>query len=180
MDSLATFFVSLMYGFDHIPDFLIDRTGTQYKLICKKDIIDILRAKNRSRQKLLRKMYSSSSISSTPGGGTNTTPSTTVTVDEGSRQHAEEQQDDDDSYSDNDNEDANDDNDDVFNSDISSAVNNQNNDNSEQQQGYIEIHVQSDFNEVNLNQVDDDTSIRQLLVKFYRFLISNVTIFNYF
>jgi len=44
-DTLANLFVSLMYGSNQIPDFLIDRTGTQYKLIGKQDIIDILRAK---------------------------------------------------------------------------------------------------------------------------------------
>jgi hypothetical protein len=39
------------------------------------------------------------------------------------------------------------------------------------------------FNQVdgiNLNQVDDETSIRQLLVNFYRFIISNSTIFIFF
>ena len=79
MDTLATLFLSLMYGSEIIPDFLINRTGFQYKLISKKDIMDIFRAKNKSRRKLYRKFASSSSSSSnlpsTPGGGGTTTTS---------------------------------------------------------------------------------------------------------
>jgi hypothetical protein len=175
MDNLATFFVSLMYGSENIPDFLIDRTGTQYKLIDKKDIIDILRAKNKSRRKLHRKYTSSSSdIPSTPAGGggsTNTaTPSTTVTaVDERNRQRADEEQ-----YDDEDSEDDDEDSEDDNDIDDDDGIHKLNNASSEQQQeGFITLQVQSDLNDnsINLAEVPDDTPLGQLLVNFKRFTI---------
>jgi len=183
-----------MYGSDHIPDFLIDRTGTQYKLIGKKDIIDILRAKNKSRRKLNRKYASSSDIPSTPaGGGTNTPTPSTVTVDERNRPHADEDQYGDDSdYGNNSNdedaeeeeeeeEEKEDANNDIDYLDIALEEVVQNTENSAlQQQSYITLHVQSDSNDssINLDQVHDDTSIRELLVNFKQFFISNL--FNNF
>ena len=181
MDTLATFFVRLMYGSDRIPDFLIDRTGTQYKLIDKKNIIDMLRAKNKSRRKLHRKYSSSSSseIPSTPagGGGTNntTTPSiSTVTENERYRQHADEEQyDDDNSNSDDDDDDDDDDadnNDDlVYDTKLSEVQNNE----SSGPAGFITIQLQSDsnYNSINLNKVNEDTPLGQLAVNFKRFHI---------
>ena len=173
-----------MYGSDRIPDFLIDRTGTQYKLIDKKDIIDILRAKNKSRRKLHRKFSSSSSseIPSTPagGGGTNntTTPSiSTVTDNERYRQHADEEQyDDDNSNSDDDDDDDDDDadNNDDIEYDIQFSEVHKNNESSGQPASYITIQLQSDSNDensINLNKVPDDTPLGQLAVNFKRFHI---------
>ena len=150
------------------------------KLIDKKNIIDMLRAKNKSRRKLHRKYSSSSSseIPSTPagGGGTNntTTPSiSTVTENERYRQHADEEQyDDDNSNSDDDDDDDDDaDNNDDLVYDIK-LLEVQNNESSGPA-GFITIQLQSDsnYNSINLNKVPEDTSLGQLAVNFKRFHI---------
>jgi len=57
----------------------------------------------------------------------------------------------------------------------------QNNDNSErQQQGFVTIQIQSDSNDnINLDGVHDDTTIRELLVNIKRFSIYNL-FYNFF